>query len=68
MMYDVSGLKFLLTSRGYLILSAVNKDVIMNAVNKSKYFEDWYADTGTAFSHDRFSRLHEGFEALPEER
>ena len=20
----------------------------MNAVNKSKYFEDWYADTGTA--------------------
>ena len=21
----------------------------MNAVNKSKFFEDWYADTGTAF-------------------
>ena len=21
----------------------------MNAVNKSNYFEDWYADTGTAF-------------------
>ena len=49
MMYDVSGLKCLLTSRDYLILSAVNKDMIMNAVNKSKYFEDWYADTGTAF-------------------
>ena len=49
MMYDVSGLKCLLTSRDDLILSAVNKDMIMNAVNKSKYFEDWYADTGTAF-------------------
>ena len=48
-MYDVSGLKCLLTPRDDLILSAVNKDMIMNAVNKSKYFEDWYADTGTAF-------------------
>ena len=68
MMYDVSGLKCLLTSRDDLILSAVNKDMIMNDVNKSKYFEDWCADTGTAFSHDRLCRLHEGFEALPEER
>ena len=33
MMYDVSGLKCLLTSRDDLILSAVNKDMIMNAVN-----------------------------------
>ena len=49
MMYDVSGLKCLLTSRDDLLLSAVNKDMIMKAVNKSKYFEDWYADTGTAF-------------------
>ena len=49
MMHDVSGLKCLPTSRDYLILSAVNKDLIMNAFNKSKYFEDWYADTGTAF-------------------
>ena len=49
MMYDVSGLKYLLTSRDDLILSDVNKDMIMNAVNKSKYFEDWYADTSTAF-------------------
>ena len=39
MMYDVSGLKYLLTSRDDLILSAVNKDMIMNAVNKSKYFD-----------------------------
>ena len=48
---DVSGLKCLLliTSRGDLILSAVNKDMIMNAVNKSKYLEDWYAETGTVF-------------------
>ena len=49
MIYDVSVLKCLLTSRDDLILSAVNKDMIMNAVNKSMYFEDWYADTGTAF-------------------
>ena len=49
MMYDVSCFKCLLTSLVDLILSAVNKDMIMNAVNKSKYFEDWYADTGTAF-------------------
>ena len=49
MMYDVSGLKCPLTSRDDLTLSAVNKDMIMNAVTKSKYFEDWYADTGTAF-------------------
>ena len=49
MMYDVSSLKCLLTSRDDLILSAGNKDMIMNAVNKSKYFEDWYADAGTAF-------------------
>ena len=48
MMYDVSGLKCLLTSRDDLTLSAVSKDMILNAVNKSKYFEDWYADTGTA--------------------
>ena len=48
-MYDVSGLKCLLTSRDDLILGAVNKDMIVNAVNKSKYFGDWYADTGTAF-------------------
>ena len=40
MMYNVSGLKCLLTSRDDLILSAVNKDMIMNTVNKSKYFED----------------------------
>ena len=49
MMHDVSGLKCLPTSRDDLILSAVNKDMIVNAVNKSKYFEDWYADAGTAF-------------------
>ena len=49
MMYAVSGLKCLLTSRDDLILSAVNKDMIMNAVNNSKCFEGWYADTGTAF-------------------
>ena len=49
MMYGVSGLKCLLTSQDDRILSAVNKDMIMNAVNKSKYFEDRYADTGTAF-------------------
>ena len=49
MMYDVSALKCLLTSRDDLILSAVNKDMTMNAANKSKYFEEWYADTGTAF-------------------
>ena len=49
MMYDVSGFKCLLTSRKYLVLSAVNKDMIMNAVDKSEYFEDWFADTGTAF-------------------
>ena len=49
MMHDVSGLKCLLTSRDDLILSAVNKDMIVDAVNKSRYFEDWYADTGTAF-------------------
>ena len=48
-MYDVSGLKSLLTSRDDLVLSAVNKDMIMNAVNKSKYFEDWYPETGTDF-------------------
>ena len=49
MMYDVSGLKCMLTSRNDLIFSAVNKDMIMDAVDKSKYFEDWYADTGTTF-------------------
>ena len=49
MMYDVLGLKCLITSRDDLNLSAVNKDMIMNAVNKSKYFEDWYADTRTTF-------------------
>ena len=48
-MYDFSGLKCLLVSRDNLISSAVNKDMIMNAVNESKYFEDWYADTGPAF-------------------
>ena len=48
-MYDASGLKCLLTPRDDLILSAVNKDMIMNAVNKSKHFEDWCADTGTVF-------------------
>ena len=48
-MYDVSGLKCLLTSRDDLSLGAVNKDMIMNAVNKYKYFEDRYADTGTDF-------------------
>ena len=31
------------------MLSAVNKDKIMNAVNKSKHFEDWYSDTGSVF-------------------
>ena len=49
MMFDISGLKHLLVSRDDLTLSTVNKDMIMNAVNKSKYFEDWYGDTGTAF-------------------
>ena len=49
MIYDVPGLKCLLTSRDDVILSAVNRDMIMNAVNKSKYFEDWYVDTGTTF-------------------
>ena len=42
-------MKCLRTSRDDLIFSAVNKDMSMNAVNKSKYFEDWYADAGTAF-------------------
>ncbi|CAB1096609.1 unnamed protein product [Ectocarpus sp. CCAP 1310/34] len=49
MMYDVSGLKCLLTSRDDLVMSAVSNDMILNAVNKSRYVEDWYADTGTAF-------------------
>ena len=49
MMYDVSGLKCLLTSRDDLIMSAVSNDMILKAVNKSRYVEDWYADTGTAF-------------------
>ena len=40
MMYDVSGFKCLLTSSNDMILSAVNKDMIMNAANKSKHFED----------------------------
>ena len=48
-LHDVYCLKCLLTSRDGLILSAVNKGMIMNAFNKSKYFEDWNADTGTAF-------------------
>ena len=50
MMYDVSGLKCLLTSQDDLILSAVNKDMIMNAVNKSKYFEDWYRTRALLFT------------------
>ena len=49
MMYDVSGLKCLLTSRDDLIMSAVSNDMILKAINKSRYVEDWYADTGTAF-------------------
>ena len=42
-------MKCLPTSRDDLILSAGNKNMSMNAVNRSKYFERWYADTGTAF-------------------
>ena len=41
MMYDVFGWKCLLTSRDDLILSTVNKDMIMNAGYKSKHLEDW---------------------------
>ncbi|CAN0399308.1 unnamed protein product, partial [Ectocarpus sp. 13 AM-2016] len=49
MWYDVSGLKCLLTSQDNLIMSAVSDDMILKAVNKARYVEDWYADTGTAF-------------------
>ncbi|CAB1116088.1 unnamed protein product [Ectocarpus sp. CCAP 1310/34] len=49
MMYDVSGLKFLMTSREDLVMRAISDDMILKAVNKSRYVEDWYADTGTAF-------------------
>ncbi|CAN0511922.1 unnamed protein product, partial [Ectocarpus sp. 12 AP-2014] len=49
MMYDVSGLKCLMTSRDDLIMSAVSNDMILKAVNKARFVEDWYADTGTAY-------------------
>ena len=49
MWYDVSGLKCLMTFRDDLIRSAVSNDMILKAVNKARYVEDWYADTGTSY-------------------